>query len=354
VENVALTQDYLNPRWVRLEASEPWGRPGQGVCFLFPRAGGAGRCQQGATQQALSPGDVLVVSGQTAARIRPAHGAEFSFWGFSLRLDHLFPLFAGIEISLLQHVMEGFKGPKFYPASSLMAAECHQLLGEIPPQLDLDHRGRLLRVAATILSHEFKAAHTQRAGFVRPEDHLVQVFEKLSAEEMLGLSVDELAERFSCSRRHLNRLFHQYFGFSVAALRMEMRLIKAVSLLRDGDVKVIHVAEQCGFNHLGLFNTCFRRRFGISPGQWRKAASRQGENLAKPGENDLDCPLRTKGLCPWPGSAGSTAPRPAPPPGRTARPAGSLAPVGAGLRLTVAATQKVTQSLGFQVRTDIE
>ncbi len=30
--------------------------------------------------------------------------------------------------------------------------------------------------------------------------------------------------------------------------------------------KVINVATQCGFNHLGLFNTCFKRRFGISPG----------------------------------------------------------------------------------------
>jgi len=73
--------------------------------------------------------------------------------------------------------------------------------------------------------------------------------------------------------RHLNRLFHQYFGFSVGALRMEMRLLKAVSLLRDVNAKVINVAAQCGFNHLGLFNTCFKRRFGVTPGCWRKQAA---------------------------------------------------------------------------------
>jgi AraC-like DNA-binding protein len=60
---------------------------------------------------------------------------------------------------------------------------------------------------------------------------------------------------------------------------MEMRLLKAISLLRDRDAKVINVAEQCGFNHLGLFNTCFRRRFGTSPGQWRKAASEDARIL---------------------------------------------------------------------------
>jgi hypothetical protein len=49
-------------------------------------------------------------------------------------------------------------------------------------------------------NEEFKVAHGQRVGFIRAEDHLVQVFEKLSAEEMLGLSVPELADRFGCSR----------------------------------------------------------------------------------------------------------------------------------------------------------
>ena len=102
---------------------------------------------------------------------------------------------------------------------------------------------------------------------------MLQVFERLSSQELLSSSVGQLAEKFSCSRRHLNRLFHQHFGFSVAALRMEMRLVKAVSLLRDPNIKVINVAEQCGFNHLGLFNTCFKRRFGQTPGQWRKTAS---------------------------------------------------------------------------------
>src|ERR1019366_4324749 len=111
------------------------------------------------------------------------------------------------------------------------------------------------------------------------------VFEKLSATELVGLSVPELAGKFGCSRRHLNRLFHQHFGISVAALRMEMRLLKAISLLRDPDAKVINVAEQCGFNHLGLFNTCFKRRFGTSPGHWRKASIQAADASAKKSED---------------------------------------------------------------------
>ena len=106
---------------------------------------------------------------------------------------------------------------------------------------------------------------------------MMQVLEELSITELLTFSVGDMAQKFSCSRRHLNRLFHQHFGCSVASLRMELRLMKALSLLRDPNVKIINVAEQCGFNHLGLFNACFKKRFGNTPGQWRKGPS-DGEN----------------------------------------------------------------------------
>ena len=113
-------------------------------------------------------------------------------------------------------------------------------------------------------------AHHQRLASNRSDERVAQIFETLSADELVNLSVSELAEKFGCGRRHLNRLFHQNFGLSVAALKMEMRLVRAAACLRNEYAKVISVAEQCGFHHLGLFNTCFKRRFGTSPGQWRK------------------------------------------------------------------------------------
>jgi AraC-like DNA-binding protein len=48
--------------------------------------------------------------------------------------------------------------------------------------------------------------------------------------------------------------------------------------LKHPNVKITNVAEQCGFNRLGQFNARFKRRFGVSPGQWRKQSSyRMGE-----------------------------------------------------------------------------
>jgi AraC-like DNA-binding protein len=270
---------------------------------MFPKGGGGKYISTEVTQH-LVPGDVLVLNGTPEGEggLCADEGSEMVFWFFAANLEHLFPLFASNEICMLQNVTEGFKGTKLYGASSPLAGECHRLLAEVPPQFNLDHRSRLLRVVADILSVEFKNAQPCRIGFVRAEEHLIQVFEKLSANELLSLSVGELAARFGCSRRHLNRLFHQHFGFCVAAMRMEMRLLKAASLLRDPDTKVINVAEQCGFNHLGLFNTCFKRRFGASPGQWRNMSAQTESQSVRPANDSVACPLRSNDLCLWAGN----------------------------------------------------
>jgi len=294
-------QDYFALRLVRLKASEEWSSQNKGLCFIFVK-GGVGQYVNGPATQRLATGDILVWEDGQGGRLSVSKGAEMIFWSFSLRLEHLLPLFAGNEISLLQKITGNFKGSKLFPASTALAIKCHRLIEEVPSQSDLEHRSHLLRVTAAILNEEFKAAHHQRAGLGQLEDRIIRVFEELSVGQLLGLSVGELSGKFGCSRRHLNRLFHHYFGFSVGALRMEMRLLKAISLLRDIDAKVINVAEQCGFNHLGLFNTCFKKRFGISPGRWRKQAA-QGKirPAAVPG-GDSACPLKVKGLCPLVGT----------------------------------------------------
>ena len=297
-------EDYLTLKLVRLKPPEGWvGKP-EGLSFLFVK-GGVGEFVADDLAQRLTSGDTAVICGSRGGKLYVSNGGDFTFWSFSLRIEHLFPLFAGEELSLLQNITDGFKALKVYPASTTLAKECHRLVGDISPQFNLDHRSQLLRVAAAILSEEFRTAQGHRAGFVRVEDHMIRVFEKLSAEELLSLSVGDLADRFGCSRRHLNRLFHQYFGFSVATLRMEMRLLKAVSLLRNPDAKVIAVAEQCRFNHLGLFNTCFKRRFGVSPGQWRKKSLEKKNDAL--GESE-GCPLHSMGLCPLSGVAQKVSP----------------------------------------------
>lgn len=294
------TQNHLSLRLVRLKAADTWDEHGSVLCFVFP-IGGTGKFVSDRVSQRLAPGEVLVFDGEVGGKLCAPERGEFSFRCFSACMEHLYPLFATAEISVLQDVLAQLKPLKLHPASSPVAKECQHYLKDVSPQFNLDHRSQVLRLAAMILAPEFNTVRTRRSGFVRVEDHMVQVFERLSTAELLHMSVGELADKFGCSRRHLNRLFHQYFGVSVATLRMEMRLSKAVSLLRDPDSKVIRVAEDCGFNHLGLFNSCFKRRFGVSPGQWRKRAQPGKTDGGEMLGGEAICPMRINGLCPWDG-----------------------------------------------------
>jgi AraC-like DNA-binding protein len=293
-------QDYITLRLVRLKSSEEYSMDRDEFYFVILKEG-TGNCSGSHAGQRLAPGDVLLLKGGTGGKLCASHGAELVFWFFTLRLEQLIPLFDGKEISLLQSITTGLNSPKLFRASAALAKECRRLIIGVPAQFNLDHRSQLLRIAGTLLSEEFKTAHRQRMSSVSVDKHLAGSFENLKVDELLNLSVGELAEKFGYTRRHLNRLFHQFFGYSVAALRMEMRLLRAVCLLRDLDAKVVTVAEQCGFNHLGLFNNCFKRRFGESPGGWRKQfISHQEIQPAVPRGDDSKCPLYSKGQCPMP------------------------------------------------------
>src|SRR5512140_2451942 len=183
-----LTQDHLALRLIRLTPGEPWVPTREGLAFVFPRTG-AGSLVAGSITRLLSPGDVLMLPTGSESRLC-ASASGLDFWSFSLRVEHLFPLFDGHELSLLQNVVDSLKYPRLYPASTAIAQECQRLLHELPPAFSLDHRSQLLRVASAILSIEFKRERSERAGFVGAEELLTHVLEKLSISDILDLSVD--------------------------------------------------------------------------------------------------------------------------------------------------------------------
>ena len=305
-----LGDDHFKLRLIRLQPSEIWANESRSedeFTFVFLK-GGLGKYVFPNAVHRLAPGNVLIFNKHSVGRLQSDEKSECVFATFSVLFEHLFPIFSSNEIALLHNVMANFRAGRVFSPGSAVGVECQPLLEMAYTQPRLQQRSQLLRIVSSILADEFKTVHTQRSGLRWTEDHMIQVFEKLSSSELLKLSVDELAMRFSCSRRHLNRLFHQHFGLSITALRMEIRLLKAVSLLRNPREKVINVAEQCGFNHLGLFNTCFKKRYGASPGQWRKLAM-NSEHAPKNSEGKTaTCPLHANGLCPWGGQTGAAMP----------------------------------------------
>jgi AraC-like DNA-binding protein len=293
------TEDHLTFRSSFLESKQNWGLKGSGLLFLFPKTGTA-EVWMGTKRAKVRPGDALVANLSAGGSLRGLPKAGLTFESFSISLEHLFPMFGAEEISLLNQVTESLSSFRIYADADSVARQCQRLLAQLPPKGGLEHRGQLLQVAAVVLTDIFAKARRDLGGYGGRE-HWRNILKSLSTAEVLSLSMDQLAARFSCSKRQLNRLFHEHFHLSVAALKMETRMLKAISLLRHPDAKVLNVAAECGFNHLGLFNTCFRKRFGATPSQWRNQAQRKPERQRKAPET-VECLLRRSGVCPAPAS----------------------------------------------------
>ncbi|MEI9962346.1 MAG: helix-turn-helix transcriptional regulator [Limisphaerales bacterium] len=101
-------------------------------------------------------------------------------------------------------------------------------------------------------------------------EHFRQLVGRLTEAELSESSLDGLASELHCSERHFSRLFREEFGVPFRARQIELRLQRARQLLTESNAKIINVAYDSGYRHLGLFNAMFKKRFGVTPSEWRQ------------------------------------------------------------------------------------
>ncbi len=102
---------------------------------------------------------------------------------------------------------------------------------------------------------------------------LTATIEKNIANELFGVS--ELAAEMNMSRSNLLRKVKKETTLSVSQLIRQVRLERAMHLLRASSFNVSEVAHQVGFSSTSYFIKCFREQFGYPPGEVGK-----GNNIA--------------------------------------------------------------------------
>lgn len=85
-----------------------------------------------------------------------------------------------------------------------------------------------------------------------------------------GFTLDALAASCGLSKSHLCRGFKAHFGISPVALAIRIRLDHARELLRNADLNVTQIADECGFSDVYYFSRLFKQRMGMSPRRYRE------------------------------------------------------------------------------------
>lgn len=86
----------------------------------------------------------------------------------------------------------------------------------------------------------------------------------------LDINIQSVALHTGISERYLRNLFSQYLNLSPLDYLNQIRINKAVELLRNTEMSVKEVCFQCGFQSPQYFSRIFKQQMGVSPREMTK------------------------------------------------------------------------------------
>jgi AraC-like DNA-binding protein len=142
--------------------------------------------------------------------------------------------------------------------------------------LTLEHWA--LDLLAASASPEPDSQLSQRS-FQRNARAVESVRRHLTEEFAEPHSVSSLANAAGMSPFHFTRLFHELVGAPPHRFLRDLRLDRAMQMLRDGE-PVTTTCYAVGFGNLSHFIRSFGRRFGFTPSSVRRKAQARDERFS--------------------------------------------------------------------------
>lgn len=110
-------------------------------------------------------------------------------------------------------------------------------------------------------------------------NQLTAIVEERISNEQFGVS--ELADKMNMSRSNLLRKVKKETKLSVSQLISQIRLKRAMDILRKSSLNVSEVSHQVGFNSTSYFIKCFREYYGYPPGEVGKRNEVEEPSIAE-------------------------------------------------------------------------
>lgn len=78
-----------------------------------------------------------------------------------------------------------------------------------------------------------------------------------------------LADLVCLSPRQYDRIFQMVYGIPPSTYLSELRLNRSCQMMSTQTLSFREISEQCGFKDVPFFYRCFKKRYGITPKQYR-------------------------------------------------------------------------------------
>jgi AraC-like DNA-binding protein len=271
---------HLRVQECAIRAGYEWTRPAAEWLIVQARVG-SGYWVGSPESLELPEGNVLVLSAQAQGVVRASVLGGLVLRYFALEPARLAGLFTLQELRFFEIAREQQEfaarvfGCETTVGKRLKSLENRQTRGNSLERLNL------VEVFVESFPDAVQSfATADRPGASKARERLESYLRDTTSAELLHVDMPELARLTGCTPRHLNRIFNELVGMSFREKHTELRLARACELLAETEAKVVDVALESGYQSLSLFNLMFARRFGVSPGQWRKN-QRPGKTSAR-------------------------------------------------------------------------
>lgn len=154
----------------------------------------------------------------------------------------------------------------------------------LPPPIDDDEALSLLEMTSMLAARlrEWQRANETRPGApqVRPSTRItplpaqvvrrVEIRRFIQARHRQAVRLEDLAESLHISESRAGHAVREACGASFIELLIEARLATAASLLQHSNLSVLEAAARSGFGDISNFHSTFKKKFGVTPHQYRK------------------------------------------------------------------------------------
>lgn len=178
--------------------------------------------------------------------------------------EYLFPLLSG-GITLPVHFKKGMEA---HEEISRILDACDQIGKEKKEGSEFLIKSMIFQIFYVFIN---RCSHSGvRKVIPRDLDRMKKVMKYIEDHYSEKISIAEIAGEVGCAPSYFMRIFKKNIGVSFIEYLNDFRIDTGARLLKETSSSIMEIAMKVGFDNLSYFNRSFKKKYKVSPGQFRK------------------------------------------------------------------------------------